>query len=451
MIDIELVKANNDLAAVVEASLGAPRRTSGCRLFWLCPWHDDHDPSLEVNTQQQRWYCPPCQLTGDVIAWVMRREGVDFSEACGRLGTQDEGPERAKPQQRTRACKAATGPPGLIWQQRARSFVAYAQEQLWGEAGVAGLTYLGLERGLTEETIRRWKLGWNPKPWWDEPQRWGLDGKRIWLPRGVVIPCEVESALWYVKIRCFGAEGRALAGSGQKYAGPRGGRMALHGLDLRQGREVAAVCESEFDAMLLWQESGKVGRPLDILAVGGAGHRLEARWLDYLTQYARLVVAFDLDSAGQEACARWLSESDRVRKAVIPKLSAREKYDLTDFWHDGGRLHDWADYHVVRFYELEHLPSAPVQAESSPEPPGSGDHITLLWPADAKVATIKGHWRRLDTGQIEATYTRDQLELCLAVTHGRDVNTDQMIIDYAQNPCLPARTVGSSRLHEPAG
>ena len=263
---------------------------------------------------------------------------------------------------------------------------------------------------------------------------WGLDGKRIWLSRGVVIPCEVEGTLWYVKMHRFDPEGRPLLGSGEKYAGPRGGRMALYGLDMRHGREVAAICESEFDAMLLWQESGKVGRPLDILAVGGSGHHLETRWLDYLMQHARPVVAFDLDSAGQEACARWLRESDRVRKAVIPRLSENEKYDLTDFWRGGGRLHDWSDYHVVRFYELEHLPSAPTQGEGSPEPAGSRGQITLLWPAGAKVATMKGHWRRLETGEIEATYTCEQLELCLAVTHGPDVSTDQVISDYAKAP-----------------
>lgn len=364
MIDAEVLKQQNDLAAVVEASLGAPLRHSGHRLFWLCPWHDDHNPSLEVNTQQQRWYCPPCDLSGDVIGWVMKRENVDFPEACKRLGAEYLSEVQARPKPEPRKRTELAQPTGT-WQERASAFVAYAQEQLWGETGQDGLAYLRQERGLKDETIRSWGLGWNPKAWWDKPERWGLGGKKIWLPRGVVIPCEVDGAVWYAKVRRFADDGRPLAKSGEKYSGPRGGKLALFGLDKLQGRDVAIICESEFDAMLLWQEIGSVGRPVDVLAVGGAGRRLEGRWLGYLTTFKRLVVAFDLDDTGQSAGARWLSESARVRKAHIPKLSARDKYDLTDFWRDGGRLHDWAEYHLVKFYEL-------VQGVSTGEPPFGG-------------------------------------------------------------------------------
>ena len=48
----------------------------------------------------------------------------------------------------------------------------------------------------------------------------------------------------------------------------------------------------------------------------------------------------------------------------------------------------------------------------------SGAHcedVTLLLPADTKVPTIGGYWGRIETGEILATYTRQELELCLAV------------------------------------
>ena len=361
MFDVKAIKHRNDLADVVTASLGAPVKVTGGRLYWLCPWHDDHDPSLEVNVKQQRWYCPPCDLSGDVIGWVERWESVDFAEACRRLGGETEkgGKERTgyTPRRKQTAPspppREPLTPPGPTWQERARAFVRYAQEQLWTDAGQVGLTYLREERGLSDDTIRAWGLGWNPKDWWDTPGRWGLEGKKVWLPVGVVIPCEVDGAIWYAKIRRFGADGRPLTKSGEKYGGPREGKGALFGLDKLQGRDMAIICESEFDAMLLWQEIGKVGRPVDVLAVGGAGRRLEGRWLGYLITFKRLVVAFDLDDTGQNANTRWLSESGRVRKAHIPKLSDKDKYDLTDFWRDGGRLHDWAEYHLVKFYELE--------------------------------------------------------------------------------------------------
>ena len=52
--------------------------------------------------------------------------------------------------------------------------------------------------------------------------------------------------------------------------------------------------------------------------------------------------------------------------------------------------------------------------------------ITLLWPAGAKVATIGGQWRRLETGEIEATYTHDQLELCLAAMRGATASCEEL-------------------------
>lgn len=40
--------------------------------------------------------------------------------------------------------------------------------------------------------------------------------------------------------------------------------------------------------------------------------------------------------------------------------------------------------------------------------------LTLIWPADAKVAVPEGRWRRLASGRIEATYeSRRELEVCL--------------------------------------
>ena len=419
MFDVKAIKQRNDLADVVTASLGAPVKVTGGRLYWLCPWHDDHDPSLEVNVKQQRWYCPPCDLSGDVIGWVMRWEGVEFSEACERLGAEKDGQTAYKPQHKPTPSPPPperTAPPGTTWQERARAFVCYAQEQLWTDAGQVGLTYLREERGLSDDTIRAWGLGWNPKDWWDTPGRWGLEGKKVWLPVGVVIPCEVDGAIWYAKIRRFGADGRPLTKSGDKYGGPRESKGALFGLDKLQGRDMAIICESELDAMLLWQEIGKVGRPVDVLAVGGAGRRLEGRWLGYLTTFKRLVVAFDLDSAGQDANTRWLSESDRVRRAHIPKLSDKGKgYDLTDFWRDGGRLHDWAEYHLVKFYELEQgTDERPFVGQDDTTDPTADPTADLL--RQLRAEQDDGRWCDLLTrlnlalceeGELEPTYTVD--------------------------------------------
>lgn len=47
----------------------------------ICPFHDDHDPSLVVSVSRQQWRCHPCHEGGDVIDFVQRRHGMSFKEA----------------------------------------------------------------------------------------------------------------------------------------------------------------------------------------------------------------------------------------------------------------------------------------------------------------------------------------------------------------------------------
>jgi DNA primase catalytic core len=51
------------------------------RLHGLCPFHDDHHPSLYVNDRRGEWGCFPCGLHGDVFDWIQRAQDCDFPEA----------------------------------------------------------------------------------------------------------------------------------------------------------------------------------------------------------------------------------------------------------------------------------------------------------------------------------------------------------------------------------
>jgi DNA primase len=53
----------------------------------LCPFHDDHEPSLVVDAKKKLWNClGACHEGGDVYRFVMKAVGVDFREAHWRLG-----------------------------------------------------------------------------------------------------------------------------------------------------------------------------------------------------------------------------------------------------------------------------------------------------------------------------------------------------------------------------
>lgn len=53
----------------------------------LCPFHDDHDPSLSINSQNGAFYCFSCQTKGgDIISFLMQKDKLNFVEAVKYLG-----------------------------------------------------------------------------------------------------------------------------------------------------------------------------------------------------------------------------------------------------------------------------------------------------------------------------------------------------------------------------
>lgn len=83
--EIDRVKQSTDLQALVRAR-GVTLKRKGKQLVGLCPFHDDHEPSLIVDPKKQLWNClGACGEGGDVYKWVMKSEGLGFREAHERL------------------------------------------------------------------------------------------------------------------------------------------------------------------------------------------------------------------------------------------------------------------------------------------------------------------------------------------------------------------------------
>ncbi len=159
MIDAESIKAQINIQDVVRADLGEPDSRSGNVEYWVCPFHADNDASLAAY-DEGGWKCYGCGKTGDVITWVMERQGVDFRRACEFLTDGDL--ERFSTGERVeRKPRPVTQAPTGDWQTAAQTFILRAEETLWSEVGAKARRYLELERGLTEETMRRWRLGYN--------------------------------------------------------------------------------------------------------------------------------------------------------------------------------------------------------------------------------------------------------------------------------------------------
>ena len=231
-----------------------------------CPLHKGDNPTAfhvyRGRDGEMRWHCfTGCRTGGDAVAFVERWLKTDFMGAVAELQRRvgvTPGPGPAARAAEVAVREEVTAP-GAVWQQRAMGMIAYAQDQLWMNGDVA-MAYLENCRGLTEDSVGLWGLGWNPRDWWDDPARWGLEGgKKVWLPRGLVIPGWRNDELWYVKIRRplgddmvrYGlAEPGPVALPGVKYAGVRGCKQTLFGASQAGGRATLVVVEGEFDAML---------------------------------------------------------------------------------------------------------------------------------------------------------------------------------------------------------
>ena len=340
------LKARVDLAALVEMDLGLARKRSGRWFWWLCPFHSETRPSFGVTPDNGRFKCFGCGESGDHIDYLEKRFNLTTGEAIEELRRIAGVPEMKPPPKPAPVISQTYDmPPSSMWQERARAFVAYAQEQLWTAVGVPGLDYL-CEGGLSVETIRRFGLGWNPRSLWDDPTHWGLSGDRVYLPRGVVIPCEAIGSLWYIKIRRFDPRRHPRTDAGTKYGGPRGGRGALFGVDdLRGDGRPLLLCEGERDAMLASQELSDL---VDVATLGGAGRRNLGHWALWLLPYRLILAAYDADAAGYEGAAYLASLMERVRGIRVPHGE-----DLTDFQASGGDLQVWLCSHLERLFACQ--------------------------------------------------------------------------------------------------
>lgn len=367
-ISIEQAVARVDLLAMVtkDVVLRKVATTNGGEWAGPCPFCGTagHDPKSgpvdrfrvwpEHPDGRGRWWCRRCNKNGDAIAYVQERQGLGFRDAIEALGLEVEqqsssgSPPRQRAQEAQRPAVPTVAPPGQVWQERARAFCEYARNQLWSDAGLGVRVYLHEVRGLHEDTIRRFGLGYNPADLWDKPvRRWGLqDGRAVYLSRGIVIPCQADGVLWYVQIRRPRPGGELLAYMGGepaawrpdlKYMAIKGSAgKGLFNADSLQGRGVVLMCEGEFDCMLAWQE---LGERVDVAALGGAykgNQGLPGRWQLRLWPYDAILAAYDADEAGSSGAAQLAAHSRRVRRVAVPRGG-----DLVGFWQTGGDLGTW--------------------------------------------------------------------------------------------------------------
>jgi hypothetical protein len=352
-IDVEGLKMQADLGVIVEHYLGAPVRVNGRWLWWRCPFHEEKSASFGVTPDDGRFKCFGCGVIGDVFEFVQRMERLgenprDFIKAAEKVaalvGTTPLRGSAARTKRRAGATKRQTRAPGARWQEAARRVVAQAERWLWDPVGAGARRYLMEHRGLTEATIRAWRLGWWPNTTYEAPEGWGLDRQRdVWLPQGLVMPGIVgagrsqvarDGTVWYVKFR----PAKRVGFSG-KYYGVPGGRTALLGSDAWDDDLDLMLLEGEMDFYTVWQvlrgyvNAGTLGGA----AKGRQGEAVQfGRWMGAVLRFDRIYAAFDLDTAGQQARDVMAGASERIVPVAVPYGE-----DVNGFYVMGGDLRTW--------------------------------------------------------------------------------------------------------------
>jgi len=347
----EQIRQATDIVDLVGGYLQLRRQGRG--YVAICPWHDDSRPSLQVNPERQSWKCWVCDIGGDVFSFVMQREGVGFREALEMLA------DRAGV-----TLGAASGPrpqPGSPSDKRTLYQAAqWAEDQfhrclLHAREAEPARRYLN-DRGITQASIERFRLGFSPDSW-----QWLLDRARTTsfspqvLEAASLCGRSDKSGRYYdffrdrllfsirdVQNRPIAFGGRVLPGQADqkagKYVNSRETRIfsksdQLYGLDIARdavakSREIVVV-EGYTDVVMAHQCG--VDNVVAVLGTAlGSGHiRLLRRFAD------RINLVLDADEAGQrrtnEILELFVAEQVDLRILTLP-----EGLDPCDFMLEHG-------------------------------------------------------------------------------------------------------------------
>lgn len=164
MIDRAIIEKILDTAEIVDViSDFVSLKRRGANYIACCPFHDEKTPSFSVSPSKGIFKCFGCGKAGSAVTFIMEHEQLTYTEAIKYLGKKygievqdrEESPEDAANRLRHESL--------LVVSEFAQKF--FADFMLNSEHGRAiGLSYFTEARGFTDETIRKFGLGFAPDP-----------------------------------------------------------------------------------------------------------------------------------------------------------------------------------------------------------------------------------------------------------------------------------------------
>jgi DNA primase len=262
-----------------------------------------------------RYWCRVCESKGDGIQFCRDFLGLTFHQACQKVNII---PELKILPPRTKRLMFEPRQASVIhpsWQQVAKRFIDYSHENLLKEPSVINQLE---QRGLTTETMKRFRLGWNPKNLFDQRERWGLvpeikeNGfpKRQWLPKGIVIPSFQDSYPTKIKIR---RSDWVSEDALPKYVEVSGSTQSpsVYGDPLKP----IIIVESELDAILIQQEAADL---VYSIALGGVSKKPDVELHELLKRAPLILLSLDFDDPGKARYSFWMRLYPHLRPWPAP-------------------------------------------------------------------------------------------------------------------------------------
>lgn len=134
-----------------------PLKKTGANWKWLSPFKTEKTPSFVVSPAKQIAYCFATNQWGWPIQILMLLEKIEFREALQILA------KRAGVELQTDTVQNQASDERALLIKLYQEVAAFYEKCLWEEGGLAARTYI-LERGLTEETLKAWWIGYSNEP-----------------------------------------------------------------------------------------------------------------------------------------------------------------------------------------------------------------------------------------------------------------------------------------------
>lgn len=427
MNDTQQIKDKIDVVDLVGEYVAL--KPAGVNYKGLCPFHREKSPSFMVNRERQRWHCFGCSKSGDIFTFLQELEGMEFVEALKHLA------DRAGVKlENTRTSEVAGNQKNRlkeICEQAAKFFHEFLLRM---PASQAAREYLQ-KRGLSDETIKKWRIGFIPEQWELLTQYLLKKGYGVedLIAAGLTIKKEgaMNGRGFYDRFRgrimfpifdmygaVVGFTGRVLVEtekSGGKYVNtpetPIYNKSSIvfalnFAKNIIKEKDLIVLVEGQMDVIACHQ----AGMENVVATSGTAMTEMQVRLLKRYSE--NMALAFDADNAGQNAAKRGidiaLAEGMNVKVIRIPEGKGKDPDECLkqnkDVWFESvENARDIMVWYIERAFSL-HNPKTPQGKQKI-----AAEVLTEI--ARIPSAIIQDHWLNdlASKLQLETAVLREEL------------------------------------------